>query len=243
MTQLTFLPDQLTLREAATAYLPAIRDLPADEQPINRLRHAGASALSTGELIAILLGTPHQLMDAQLLLETFEGLPGIARAAFSELTHHHGVGPATAARIQAALELGRRLLSRAAQKQQIRSPADAASLLIPEMSLLEKEHLRVLLLDTKNYLLGMPTIYVGSVNTNLIRIAEIFKPAIAHNAVAIIVAHNHPTGDPCPSPEDVVVTRKAVETGRMIDIEVLDHLIIGQGGRFISLKERGLGFD
>jgi DNA repair protein RadC len=181
-------------------------------------------------------------MDAQLLLETFEGLPGIARAAFSELTQQHSIGPATAAKIQAALELGRRLLTRTTQRQQIRSPADAANMLIPEMSLLEKEHLRVLLLDTKNYLLGMPTIYVGSVNTNLVRVAEIFKPAITHNAVAIIVAHNHPSGDPTPSPEDVVVTRRAVETGQIMDIEVLDHLIVGHG-RFVSLKERGLGFN
>ncbi|MGD9099510.1 MAG: DNA repair protein RadC [Anaerolineae bacterium] len=222
--------------------MTTVHDLPADERPVNRLCHVGPAALSTGELIAILLGTPHQLMDAQRLIETFKGLPGIARAAFSELTHQHGIGPATAAKIQAALELGRRLITTSAHKEQIRSPADAAAMLIPEMSLLEREQLRVILLDTKNYLLGAPTVYVGSINTNLVRVAEIFHPAITHYAAAIIIVHNHPSGDPTPSPEDVTVTHKIIKTGQLMDIEVLDHIIIGQG-RFVSLKERGLGFQ
>jgi DNA repair protein RadC len=243
LKQLAFIPTPKSLREAATAYLPAVRDLPVSERPINRLHHAGPGSLSTGELIAILLGTSHQLMDAQRLLDVFEGLPGLSRASLSELTGQHGVGRATAARIKAALELGRRLLTTPpADRPQIRSPADAASLLMNEMSLLDQEHLRLILLDTKNYLISLPTVYVGSLNSNLVRVAEIFRYAIKENCAALIVVHNHPSGDPTPSPEDVVVTRRIVESGQMMDIEVLDHLIIGRG-RFVSLKERGLGFN
>ena len=126
-------------------------------------------------------------------------------------------------------------------RPQVRSPADAAGLLMAEMGLLEKEHLRALLLDTKNHVLGSPTIYVGSVNTTLIRVAEIFQAAIKVNCAGIIVAHNHPSGDPTPSPEDVAVTERIVSAGKLLDIEVLDHLVIGHQ-RYVSLKERRLGF-
>jgi DNA repair protein RadC len=111
-----------------------------------------------------------------------------------------------------------------------------------EMALLEQEHLRLVLLDTKNYVIGIPTIYIGSLNTTLIRIGEMFRHALKENCAALIVVHNHPSGDPSPSPEDVIMTAKLVEAGELLDIQVLDHLIIGQG-RFVSLKERGLGFN
>ena len=125
---------------------------------------------------------------------------------------------------------------------QIRSPADAANLVMGEMSLLEQEHLRTILLDTKNHVVAIPTIYVGSVNTTMIRISELFREAIRRNCPAMIIVHNHPSGAPDPSPEDVQVTRQAVEAGKLLDIECLDHIIVGSGGRFVSLKERGLGF-
>jgi DNA repair protein RadC len=124
----------------------------------------------------------------------------------------------------------------------VRSPADAAQLLMAEMALLDQEHLRLILLDTKNHVLSIPTVYVGSLNTSLIRVGELFRYALKENCAALIVVHNHPSGDPAPSPEDVIVTGKIVEGGKLLDIEVLDHLIIGRG-RFVSLKERGLGFD
>lgn len=230
-------PYQKTVRKPLT-----IKELPEGERPVNRLHHYGANALSTTELLAILLGNPHQLQDAAALLAAFDDLVGVARAPGAELQQQPGVGTSTAARIKAALELGTRLTMERNHAPQIRSPADAANLLMPEMSLLEQEHLRTILLDTKNHVVAIPTIYVGSVNTTMIRISELFREAIRRNCPAIIVCHNHPSGDPTPSPEDVMVTKQAVEAGKLLDIEVLDHIVIGQN-QFVSLKERGLGFS
>jgi DNA repair protein RadC len=220
-----------------------LKEMPASEWPVNRLHHYGANALSTAELLAILLGNPHQLHDASALLAAFDGLTGVARAPTTELQQQVGIGAVTAARIKAAFELGGRLAAEGpGDRPQIRSPADAANLLLPEMGLLEQEHLRVIVLDTKNHVVAIPTIYVGSVNTTMIRISELFREAIRRNCPAIIIAHNHPSSDPSPSPEDVTVTRQAVEAGKLLDVEVLDHLILAGGQRYVSLKERGLGF-
>jgi DNA repair protein RadC len=153
------------------------------------------------------------------------------------------VSTAKAAQVKAALELGRRLLlSSPDARPQINSPTDAANLLMLEMGSLEQEHLRTVLLDTKNRVLASPTVYVGNVNSSIIRVSEVFREAVRQNATALIVAHNHPSGDPAPSPEDIQVTRSIVEAGLLLGVEVLDHLIIGHQ-RFVSLKERGLGFD
>ncbi len=228
-------------------YAVTIKELPTAERPRERLLYAGASALSTAELLAIILrvgvGGENVISVAQRLLARFDGLAGLARASTSELTAEHGIGEAKVAQIKAAFELGRRLLVVSpTERPQVRSPADAAQLLMAEMALLEQEHMRLILLDTKNYVLAIPTVYVGSLNTSLIRVGELFRYALKENCAALIVAHNHPSGDPTPSPEDVVVTRKIVQGGALLDIEVLDHLIIGRG-RFVSLKERGLGFN
>ncbi|MFC2036990.1 DNA repair protein RadC [Chloroflexota bacterium] len=230
-----------TYRKAPRRIL-TVKELPDSEQPVNRLHFYGPAALSTSELLAILLGNSHQLHDASTLLAAFDGLTGVARAPVVELQQQPGVGATTAARIKAAFELGRRLLASHDDKVQIRSPADAANLVMGEMSLLEQEHLRTILLDTKNHVLAIPTIYVGSVNTTMIRISELFREAIRRNCPAMIIVHNHPSGAPDPSPEDVQVTSQAVEAGKLLDIECLDHIIVGSGGRFVSLKERGLGF-
>ena len=227
-------------------YSLTIKELPISERPRERLLHAGAGALSSAELLAVILrvgvGGENVLAVSQRLLARFGDLPGLARASAAELTAEHGMGEAKVAQLKAAFELGRRLLIAApGERFQVRSPADAAQLLMPELSLLDQEHLRLVLLDTKNYVLSVPTVYVGSLNTSLIRVGELFRHALRENCAALIVAHNHPSGDPTPSPEDVIVTRKIVEGGQLLDIDVLDHLIIGRGN-FVSLKERGLGF-
>jgi DNA repair protein RadC len=230
----------------ADEYNPTIKDLPSSERPRERLLHYGTRSLSTAELLAIILRTgtrdENVVRVAQRLLGSFGDLEGLARASPAELTREKGLGPAKVAQLKAALELGRRLLAVSPEERpQIRSPGDAANLVMSEMSLLEQEQLRVMLLDTKNRVLDTPTIYQGSLNTSLIRVGELFREAIRANCAALIVLHNHPSGDPTPSPEDVAVTRQIAEAGKLLDIEVLDHLIIGQQ-RYVSLKERGLGF-
>ncbi len=233
--------------EAQAEYRPMIRDLPVDERPRERLAHAGEGALSMAELLAIILGTgvggESALALATRLISRYGGLPGLARASFTELRAEKGLGPAKTAQLKAALELGRRMLLIAPEDRfVVRSPADVAQLLMAEMSHLEQEHFRVLYLDTRNRLLGSETVYVGSLNASHIRVSEVFREAVKRNCASIIVAHNHPSGDPTPSPEDVEVTRQLVAAGNLLDIEVLDHLIIGQQ-RFVSLRERGLGFE
>ena len=225
------------------SYHPKVNDLPIRERPVNRLRNAGPAALSTTEVLACLLQTPDALHQAQALLATFQGLPGLIRAAEAELTEVDGIGPASAARIKAALEFARRInLSAREDRPQVRSPSDLAVMLLPEMTHLEREHFLVVSLDTRNHVVAKKTLYIGSLNATHIRVAEVFREAIRHNAAAIIVAHNHPSGDPSPSPDDLQVTRQLRQAGELLSIELLDHLVIGDQ-RFVSLRERGLGFD
>jgi len=233
--------------EAQAEYRPMIRDLPVDERPRERLVHAGEGALSMAELLAIILGTgvggESALALATRLISRYGGLPGLARASFTELRAEKGLGLAKTSQLKAALELGRRMLMIAPEDRfVVRSPSDVAQLLMAEMSHLEQEHFRVLYLDTRNRLLGSETVYVGSLNASHIRVSEVFREAVKRNCASIIVVHNHPSGDPTPSPEDVEVTRQLVAAGNLLDIEVLDHLVIGQQ-RFVSLRERGLGFE
>jgi DNA repair protein RadC len=167
----------------------------------------------------------------------------LARATVTELMTARDVGEAKAAEIKAALEIGRRLVASAPEeRRRVTTPDDAFHLLKSEMMFLEQEHLRLILLDTRNHVLRTPTIYIGSLNTSVVRVGELFRAAIRENAAALIVAHNHPSGDPAPSPEDINVTRQIVQAGKLLDVDVLDHIIIGRG-RFVSLKQRGLGFD
>jgi DNA repair protein RadC len=223
-----------------------IADLAVEERPRERLAHLGPQALATAELLAILLrvGVPGEnaVQVGQRLLTCFKGINGLQRAPFEELCNQHGIGEAKAAQIMAAIELGRRLSAESpAERQAVNCPADAADLVRYEMSALEQEHLKVILLDTRNRVLDIVEIYKGSVNSSQVQVGELFKPAIRRNAPALIVVHNHPSGDPTPSPDDVVVTRAIVQAGKLLDVDVLDHMIIGQG-RWVSLKERGLGF-
>jgi DNA repair protein RadC len=210
------------------------------------LAHHGASHLSTAELLAILLRVgvhgENAVQMGQRLLQTFGGVSGLHRASFDELSAQHGLGPAKAAQLKAALELGNRLrLESPEDRPAIHSPIDAATLLSYEMGALEQEELRVILLDTRNRVLAIESVYRGSLNSSQIRVGELFKAAIRRNAAAVIVAHNHPSGDPSPSPDDIAVTRAIVQAGKLLDVEVLDHLVFG-AQKFISLKERGMGF-
>jgi DNA repair protein RadC len=223
-----------------------IADLQASERPRERLAAGGADTLSVAELLAILLRTGIQGENAvqvgQRLLRKFNGLAGIQRASVDELEQERGVGAAKAAQIKAAIELGYRLARETTEARiTIARPADVATLVQLEMSGLEQEHLRVVLLNTKNHVLETVEVYRGSVNTAQVRTGEVFKQAVRRNASAIVLVHNHPSGDPTPSPEDVALTRAVLQAGKQLDIEVLDHLVIGQG-RWVSMKERGLGF-
>jgi DNA repair protein RadC len=235
------------MNEDQLEYVPMIRDMALQERPRERLMKVGATAVSTAELLAIILrtgvGGENVLRLAERLLATFSDLPGLSKATVAELTAVKGIGPAKAVEIKASLEIGRRLMASAPQERaRVTSPGDAANLLMSEMMFLEKEHLKLILLDTRNAVLSTPTIYVGSLNTSVIRISELFRAAIKENAAALIVVHNHPSGDPSPSPEDSRVTRQIAEAGKLLGIVLVDHIVIGQQ-RFVSLKERGLGFD
>ena len=225
------------------AYTPTIKELPSSERPRERLLEYGVGALSTAELLAIILRTgardENVILLSQRILARFGDLAGMVQASAAEMIREHGLGPAKVAQLKAALELGRRMLVESPdERAQIRSPADAANLVMTEMGLLEQEQLRVMLLDTKNRVLATKTVYKGSLNTSLIRVGELFRDAIRANSASLIVLHNHPSGDPTPSPEDVAVTRQIVDAGKLLDVDVLDHLVIGRQ-RFVSLKERG----
>ena len=232
---------------AAPDHKLKISDLPADSRPRERLLQLGERALSSSELLAVIIGTGHgehnALRLSRAMMAHFGGLVGLIRASTTELRAFKGIGEVKALKIKAALDLGRRLMAASEEApRSITCSADAANLLIPEMAFLEQEHLRLILLDARHQVLNIPTIYVGSLNTSVVRVGELFRAALKENASAIILAHNHPSGDSSPSPEDVSVTRQIVKAGQLLDIEVLDHIIVG-GQRYTSLKERSLGFD
>jgi DNA repair protein RadC len=220
-----------------------IRELPLSERPHTRLEWAGASALSLRELLAILVGGNDALTVVDSLLRRANTIGDIARLTYADLLAIPGISATRAARIKATIELACRLQNTLPQERfQVRSPADVANLLLVEMGMLDHEQLRVVLLDTKNRVQDIVTLYVGSLNTAVIRVGEVFKDALRRNMAAIVIVHNHPSGDPMPSPEDVRVTQKIVQAGDLLNIDVLDHLVIGHG-QYVSLKERGLGFS
>lgn len=223
-----------------------IRDIAATDRPRERLRRLGAKALSTPELLAILLRVgvegENAIQVGQRLLGKYKNITGLHRTPFEELCNQHGIGEAKAAQLKAALELGFRMSMEIPEKRiSINSPEDAAAMLSFEMSGLEEEHLQVFLLDTRNHVLDIIEVYKGSVSSSQVHIGEIFKQAVRRNASSIIVAHNHPSGDPTPSPDDVAVTRAILQAGILLNIDVLDHIVFGEG-TWVSMKERGFGF-
>ncbi len=229
------------------SYRLTIKELPPDERPRERLQLRGAASLSNGDLLAILLrtglkGEPATAV-AQRLLSEHGGLLGLMRLDVGELAKIHGIGLAKASAIKAALELASRLVALSGEtRPQIASPDDIVNLLGIEMSALDQEQLRVVTLDTKHRILGSRTVYQGSVNQAQVRIAEVFRDAIKQNATAVVVVHNHPSGDPTPSAADVTLTAELARAGALLDVELLDHVIIGQG-RHASLRRLNLGFN
>lgn len=219
-----------------------ICDLPPEDQPLYRLHQLGRSALATAELLALVLGTPDAPGLAEELLTAHGSLWGLARTSPAKLQRFQGIGEAQAARLMAMLELSQRLQVPPADSMTIvASPADAAQLLMPRLQHQEQEIFCIILLNTRNKVLSIRELYKGSLNTSVIRVGEVFKAAIEGAAAAIIVAHNHPSGDAQPSPEDVAVTRQIVKAGRLLDIPCLDHVIIGH--HYVSLKESGFMSD
>ena len=224
-----------------------MREMEASERPRERLERHGAAVLSSAELIAIILNTGIKgesvLPLSQRILAENGGLGGLMRMEHADLARIHGIGKAKAAKLKAALEMGRRLTTILDEdKPRIGSPEDVVRLYGVEMSFLEREELRVVLLDTKHHVKGSFTVANGTVNSANVRMAEVFTPAVKRNAPFVMLVHNHPTGDPTPSPADVRFTQEAVEAGALLDIGVLDHIIIGQG-RHASLKRLGLGYN
>ena len=234
--------NSLLLQSPSTYEQPILKTMPLREQPAYRITQ-NANACNITELMAAVIGGQKQIELSQALLARFDGdIRRLYQAHPSELAKVKGIHQATAIRIKAALNLGLRLSMPSDERTAINSPADAAALVQAEMSLLEKEHLRTILLDRRNRVLEIVEVYQGSVNSSQVRVGEVFQAAIRRLSPAIIVVHNHPSGDPTPSPDDVAVTRAMVQAGKLLDVSLLDHLVIGQG-RWVSLKERGLGFN
>lgn len=221
-----------------------LREMPSSERPRERLREHGPAALANHELLAIILrsGTPQQsvLTLAQSLLHRHGGLGGLARMSYADLLNEPGLGEAKAAEIRALFQLASRIQAlEVGERPVIRSPQDVYALLGGEMAPLSQEHMRVLLINTRNQVLGVHEVYVGNVSSALVRSAEVFRDAVRQNAPSIIIVHNHPSGDPSPSPDDVGLTKQLIEAGKLLDIELLDHVVIGEG-RYASLKSLGL---
>jgi DNA repair protein RadC len=224
-----------------------VRELPPSERPRERLVARGAAGLSAAELIGLLWGSGSRQATATAMAEEAlvrcDGLTGLATASPRELECIPGVGPARAAQLNAAFELGRRaVIDWPVGRWSIRGPRDLAARLTGELGHLEREELRTVLLDTRNGVMSMPTVYRGNVSVALVRIGELFRDAVRLHAARVILVHNHPSGDPTPSPDDLHMTAEAVAAGRLLDIAVLDHLVIGHG-RWISLRDRGVAFD
>ncbi|HJP89168.1 MAG TPA: DNA repair protein RadC [Candidatus Limnocylindrales bacterium] len=214
---------------------------PIEERPRERLAMRGAAGLTAGELIALVTGMPVE--RAGEVVARFEGLTGVARASGIELEASPGVGPASAARLQASFELGRRLLADwPAGRWSIRSPRDVADRLVLQMGRLEREELRVVILNSKNAVLRVVTAYQGNVSASLVRVGELFRDAVRLDAAGVILVHNHPSGDPTPSPDDLHLTAEALAAGRLLDIDLLDHLVIGHDS-YVSLRDRGVAFE
>ena len=225
-----------------------IREMPQDDRPREKLIARGASALTDSELIAILLRTglpgANAVQVAAKLLERYKSLNGLSRCTVEEIKDIPGIGPAKAVQLVAAFGLGQRLAKETLAREKIDSPELVYDLLAPEMRSLHKESLRVILLDTRYHLLRIQEVSLGSVNESIAHPRDVFRPAVISSAYAVIVVHNHPSGDPSPSQSDHSLTRRLAEAAELLQIKLLDHIIIGApaDGRaaYFSFKEAGV---
>jgi DNA repair protein RadC len=225
----------------------AIREIPATERPRERLAARGAAGLSAAELIGLLWGSGSRGQSAVDLAEAalarHDGLTGLARATDVELESLPGIGSAKSAQLAAAFELGRRLLADwPTGRWTIRSARDVADRLVLQMGRLEREELRAVILNSKNVVLRVATVYQGNLSSSLVRVGELYRDAVRLNAAGLILVHNHPSGDPTPSPDDLHLTAEALAAGRLLDIALLDHVVVGHDA-WISLRDRGVAFD
>jgi DNA repair protein RadC len=232
--------------DGAVEYRTRIKEMPENDRPRERLVALGPDALSEQELLAILLRTGSEKENAvelaARLLSENGGLAGLARLDALDLQAQHGLGPAKAAQVVAAMRLGIRAAhAPLEQKPVISSPGDVVAL-HSELASFDQEHLRVIRLNTRNHVLGSSEIYIGNVHSAIVRMGEIFRDAVRDNAPAVVILHNHPSGDPAPSPDDIKMTQQALKAGEQLDIEVLDHVVMGRLGEFVSMKERRLAF-
>jgi DNA repair protein RadC len=221
-----------------------LRDVPSEERPRERMMQVGAQALSNAELLAILLRTgtyqESAVHLAERMLSQAGGLRSLVDMSLQQLTEIKGIGSAKGLQIQASIELGRRL-ARSVMNETVtvRSPKDVADLMTEELRYLQKEHFVCLFLNTKNHIVGQETLSMGSLNASIVHPREVFRAAIKRSSASIICVHNHPSGDPTPSSEDIQLTQRLVEAGEIIGIDVLDHIVIGDHS-FVSLKEQGM---
>ena len=222
-----------------------VHDLPLSERPRERLLKLGSEALSAQEVLALILGRGIRgesvMVTAQRLLSKFGNLKGVANASVEELSEIRGIGLAKAAQIKAAVELSKRLESPVAEsrKPAIKSPEDVATIVRSQLKGKKKEHFLVLCLDTRNHLINSKQVSMGSLDTSVVHPREVFKEAISSNAASVIFVHNHPSGDPEPSKEDVELTKRLARAGEIIGIDVLDHIIVCDKA-YLSLKTKGL---
>ncbi|CAH1201048.1 MULTISPECIES: RadC family protein [Paenibacillus] len=221
-----------------------MRDIPHEERPRERMMEYGAGALSHAELLAILLRTGTRKESAvhmaQRILAETGGIRSLMDLTLEELTAMKGIGKAKAVQLKAGIELGHRIAkSKLAQSPSIRTPRDAADILVEQLRYLQKEHFVCLFLNSKNHIIAQETLSMGSLNASIVHPREVFRAAIKCSSASIVCAHNHPSGDPTPSPEDIQITKRLIEAGTIVGIDVLDHLVIGDG-TYVSLKEKGL---
>ncbi len=221
-----------------------IKDLPIEERPRERLVRHGAAVLSNAELLAILLRVGNKeenaISLAHRILKQEQGLRFLVDSKVEQMASIKGIGQAKAAQIKAAIELGKRLTTfELGVDKPVKSPQDVANLLMEDMRYLKKEHMKLVLLNVKCNLISVEEISIGSLNASIVHPREVFNPAIKKSSASIIMVHNHPSGDPTPSSEDIAITARISEAGKLIGIELVDHIIIGDG-KYTSMKEKGL---